>query len=116
MTSPPHDLDLAYAQFPLGAVDDRFDVVVDQDGVTVSGTCPRCHGPTTTTFPKGIAGTKGFPWFGRGTDSRAELKAAASAETLFCECGYAHDGQPEGTLFEGCGAQWTLKPGSGGTP
>ncbi|MFE5811875.1 hypothetical protein [Streptomyces sp. NPDC056479] len=116
MTSPPHDVDLKYAQAPLGSVDDQFQFGVDEDGVTVSGACPRCHGPTSTTFPKGIAGSKGFPWFRRGTGSKAELEAAARAETMFCECGFTHAEQPEDTLFEGCGAQWTLKSGSGGTP
>ncbi|MFR0356060.1 hypothetical protein [Streptomyces sediminimaris] len=114
MTNPPHDVNLVYAQVPLEAVADRFRFSVDDDGVTVAGACPRCHGPTSTTFPKGLVGTKGFPRLRRGGDSTAELEAAASAETLFCECGFTHAGQPEDTLFEGCGAQWTFKSAVGG--
>jgi len=123
LSNPAHDQDLKYQQVGLGIVDDVFQVVADTDGTTVNGACPRCHGKTSTTFPKGVAGTKGL--FSRSRaepPSVAEQAALKATETFFCECGFAHTGQPENTLFEGCGAQWKVGPGStsgsgiGGTP
>jgi hypothetical protein len=114
MNVPDHKLDLEYARVSLGVVDAAFHVEADADGVTLTGTCPRCHGPTSSRFPKGMAGSKGFPWSKDRPPSQAEQAAVVDTEPLFCECGFTHTGQPESTGFDGCGAQWRLKTGSGG--
>ncbi|MGW3647483.1 hypothetical protein [Streptomyces sp. NPDC000878] len=111
MSTPSHQQNLQYAQVDVGQVDDVFQVTADTAGITVTGVCPRCDGGTSTTFPLGIAGTKGlFPWSKGKVPSLAEQVALKATETFFCECGFAHSGQPENTLFEGCGAQWKFKP------
>ncbi|MGW1713901.1 hypothetical protein [Streptomyces sp. NPDC002156] len=117
MSTPSHKHDEEYQQIPLGTVDTPFQVSADAEGVTVTGSCPRCHGHTTTTIPRGMAGTKGmFPWSKAKPPSQAEQDALTASETFFCECGFAHAGQPEPLFFVGCGAQWELKPNSGNMP
>jgi hypothetical protein len=123
LSNPAHDQELKYQQVGLGIVEDVFQVVADTDGITVDGACPRCHGKTSTTFPMGVAGSKGlFSRSGAKPPSAAEQAALKATETFLCECGFAHTGQPENTPFEGCGAQWKVGPGSpsgsgnGGTP
>lgn len=117
MTTPSHNHDLAYQQVPLGAVDVPFQISADTEGVTVTGACPHCHGRTSTTIPKGVPGAKGlFPWSKAKPPSQTEQFALTAAETFFCECGFAHAGQPELLFFVGCGAQWELKPDSGSAP
>ena len=114
MSIPPHDQDVKYAKVDLGCVDDSYKVAADADEVTITLDCPRCHGTSITRIPRGMAGTKAFSWF---TNKNYEAdKTTAVAETLFCECGFTHPEQPESPVFDGCGAQWTLKPLSGGTP
>lgn len=110
MSTTPHKQDLKYEQVSFGPINDTFQVTADTTGVTVTGVCPRCDGDTSSTLPLGIAGTKGlFPWSKDKVPSPAEQAAIKAAETFFCECGFAHTGQPENTLFEGCGAQWKFK-------
>ncbi|WP_055525480.1 hypothetical protein [Streptomyces graminilatus] len=110
MSTPPHNQDLPYAQVDAGLVNDTFQVTADPAGVTVTGICPRCDGRTSTTLPLGIAGTKGLFSSKDRVPTPAEQADAKAAETFFCECGFAHTGQPENTHFEGCGAQWKVKP------
>ncbi|MDQ0936886.1 hypothetical protein [Streptomyces turgidiscabies] len=114
MSTPSHNHDVKWAQVVVEPVDDLFDVTADAEGVTVTGICPRCAGHTSSTLPLGIAGAKGL--FSRSKDkvpSPAEQAALKASETFLCECGFAHPGQPENTLFEGCGAQWKFRAGAG---
>ncbi|MYQ46860.1 hypothetical protein GTW40_17655 [Streptomyces sp. SID4985] len=118
MTTPEHDLDLKYAKTDCGTRGEaEFTLGADPHRVTVSGRCPRCEGETGTDFPRGVAGTKGWRfWAKEETPSPAGRSAVVGAEVLYCECGFAHEGMPETTGFEGCGAYWRIGPGTGGTP
>ncbi|MDX2543298.1 hypothetical protein ACOT81_43595 [Streptomyces sp. WI04-05B] len=114
MSPPSHNHDLEYQQIALGTVETPYQVSTDAGEATVTGACPRCHGHTSTTIPKGVAGTKGlFSGLKAKPPSQAEVSALTATETFFCECGFAHAGQPEILYFVGCGAQWELKPGTG---
>ncbi|MFC4020213.1 hypothetical protein ACFOW4_20025 [Micromonospora sp. GCM10011542] len=66
--------------------------------VLLSGLCPRCHHPTTSTLVDELY-------------RRAEQPAAPAGEpghhTVLCECEAEHPSRPEGLL--GCGAYWTLR-------
>ncbi|MCX5197779.1 hypothetical protein OOK31_28445 [Streptomyces sp. NBC_00249] len=120
MTVPPppatHLVALGYAETSLGEVDGAgFGVspTPDGDGLTVRGSCPRCGGPTTTTYRYGVPGlgTKGLrSWFA-GERSRPDAAAVdpLRSEAHFCECGHAHPGMPGNADFVGCGAGWTIR-------
>ncbi|MFI9389367.1 hypothetical protein ACIG53_00635 [Streptomyces bauhiniae] len=109
-----HDLDLSYAQLDLGVRDEsEFHLTSASSTVVVTGPCPRCRGTSTTEFPLGVVGSKGFPWRRDKAPSPAEQSTVVSAEVLYCECGFGHPELPENALFVGCGAYWRLKPAAG---
>ncbi|MGA5731430.1 hypothetical protein ACPCI1_22650 [Streptomyces seoulensis] len=109
-----HNLDLSYAQLDFGIRDEsEFRLTSESSTVTVTGRCPRCHGTSATEFPLGVVGSKGLPWKRDKALPPEKRSAVVADEVLYCECGFGHDGLPEGTLFVGCGAYWRLKPSSG---
>jgi hypothetical protein len=69
--------------------------------VTIKGGCPACAHLTSAEFSFGIGVSKGF----RGKPRPAILP---SPVTMFCECGYAHDGRPPDALDTGCGRFWAV--------
>ncbi|MFG2619709.1 hypothetical protein ACGFXC_19090 [Streptomyces sp. NPDC048507] len=115
-TSTAHQAGLGYDESPLGEIEDTgFSVSPDGDGagVTVRGTCPRCGGPTSTTYRYGVPGLGGKglgDWFA-GTRARpgAPDRDPLYSEAHFCECGHAHPGMPAEAVFVGCGAAWRIR-------
>lgn len=119
MTTDPtptaHLVDLGYAESSLGEVEAAGFCVSptpDGDGLAVRGTCPRCGGPTATTYRYGMPGlgTKGLrSWFAGARTRPAEAADPLHSEAHFCECGHAHPGMPAEAVFIGCGADWRIR-------
>jgi hypothetical protein len=84
-----------------------FAVAETDEGVAVSGECPRCGAATSMTFPPGSPqGTKGM--FRRApTPAPVRMRKV----TVYCECGYAHPERPPESPESGCGAYWTVDLG-----
>ncbi|MER7763155.1 hypothetical protein [Streptomyces sp. NPDC097619] len=123
-TSRAHDFAVPYVERDLGTVVAVFAQAHHAAGVTVSGECPGCHGLTRTDHPFGLPGPEADP--GSGPKGLRELlrrfgggggepepdsaEDVLATEPLFCECGYAHPGQPADPVFIGCGASWRVAP------
>ncbi len=60
----------------------------------LTGKCPRCTHLTTTDY-KALT---------LGVERGGRVKESA---TIFCKCGYPHDGHPDGD--PSCGAYWTAE-------
>lgn len=85
--------------------DGQFSAKWADDGrsVTVKGHCPACDGLTSTEFPFGIGGSKGF----RGPTTPRPA-ALPSPVTIYCECGHAHADRPPDAFDNGCGRFWEV--------
>lgn len=71
----------------------------------VAGTCGRCNARSTFTINNGVA--IGGSGKGLGRRQPPDLPTA----TVFCGCGFFHDGRPEGSDENGCGAYWSVAIG-----
>jgi hypothetical protein len=72
--------------------------------IKVTGICPRCDDTMTISIRRGMVGggtVKG------PADSDPGSTGTAPA-TIYCECGYYHEGREEGSSENGCGAYWTI--------
>ncbi len=76
-----------------------FTVTPDDDGLVVSGDCPRCKGSTSWPFRKGEMGAMDQ------TDADA---ARSETATVICACGHPHEKRPDGSGEDGCGAYWKV--------
>lgn len=109
----PHDTTLAYTETYVGETAAPFSQRTSADGrrVTVTGACPRCHGPTSTHFPYGLPGTGNkSPWpFVRRAATPAPAPDVVTTEVHYCECGHPHPQLPAEPVFVGCGASWRVR-------
>jgi hypothetical protein len=83
------------------ALTSRFEAVTRDDAVILSGECPRCEHEFSFELP-----TKSSTIVpGRGLSGQSapdDLAAGPVEHTVYCRCGYDHDGRPDGE--SGCGA------------
>ena len=77
---------------------------LSEQEIKVTGICPRCDDTTTASIRRGLVGggtVKGLP-------EVAPEQAGTVAATIYCECGYYHEGRPDTSSESGCGAYWTV--------
>jgi hypothetical protein len=101
-----HKERLKFAEVAASAqTDGQFTAQWANDGrsVTIEGRCPACGGLTSTQFPFGIGGSKGY----RGP-SKPRPAILPSPVTIYCECGHAHDDRPPDAIDTGCGRYWAV--------
>lgn len=113
---PVHQTELEYLEVDVGAPS-GFRTARTSSAVTVEGVCPRCAGPTRSTFRVASPERKTVP-----AALLERLRAAARREakpnhkapspeetaTVMCECGAVHPKRPEGSTDPGCGAFWIV--------
>lgn len=111
-----HNTSLEYIEVDLGTPD-GFETSRSTSSVTVGGICPRCSGPTQSTFriaspdrkPRSRALLDRFRRGRHENDERGKGDAADPEQaTLFCECGAVHAKRPDDATDAGCGAYWIV--------
>jgi hypothetical protein len=98
----PHKDDAKFREVDLGDPDGFTAEQVGEREIRVTGVCPRCDDTTTATIRRGVVGggtVKAPP----SPDSPGLVPA-----TIWCECGYYHDGRPDTSAESGCGAYWRV--------
>jgi metal-dependent hydrolase (beta-lactamase superfamily II) len=93
-----HKVDLNWAEEEC-SLQTSFTVEVVNDGIVVSGTCPRCEGDTTWSFRKGDLGR-----FSKDVAAVATQKKPI----VICACGHPHKDRPSTADEDGCGAYWRV--------
>jgi hypothetical protein len=78
---------------------------VHRDGrdLVIMGACPRCKEATEFRIKDGIA--IGGSGKGLGKGKRPDSPTA----TVYCTCGYTHEGRPDSSDENGCGAFWKVR-------
>ncbi|MFF0118376.1 hypothetical protein ACFYP0_07760 [Micromonospora arida] len=106
MANPiPAHRDVCYAEQAYGLLP-GFEVLVDDNGIGVSGTCPACQGRTSSDHEVGSPqGYKGV--FPRSRNVVPVLPPGSF--TVICACGYPHAERPAEAGESGCGAYWKVK-------
>lgn len=88
------------------AVLQRFDQVRGEDGLTVSGDCPRC-GHRFSSYvplrPQTVVPGQGLT----GQTAGQQLTSGPVEHVIICACSYEHEGRPDGET--GCGAMTKIK-------
>lgn len=101
-----HDDGLVYREVKL-PLQGGFTREWNADGVTVTGTCPRCHGETSAEFKIVRPSVEGIRPVDYPEDDPTDTWAA-DPPSVICACGFFHDKRPETSEETGCGAVFKI--------
>ncbi|MEV0573246.1 hypothetical protein [Streptomyces sp. NPDC050392] len=96
MAAPRHRKRLGWENVPMAPQQSAL-TPDGKGGLVFSGTCPRCMGTFSRTYPSATPG----PVKGSGAPGGAPRPL-----TVLCECGVNHSGRPDVERQLGCGAHW----------
>jgi hypothetical protein len=100
----PHKDNERFRQVNLGDQSGFSTERVSDRELRVTGVCPRCDDTMAISIRRGMVGGGTVK---RPADTDPEPTGAAWA-TIYCECGYHHEGREEGSGENGCGAYWRV--------